>query len=223
MLANETPKCVIKSDTHLNPALSAGSRADVPQPPRNTGPVRRPANIRGNSRAARTRRPSTYVWPETGTRRHQQGRWPSCPPVAACNRKFDIWHAASMGGPGAGDSGIGSPVPPPGNARQASLWRRVRASAKALPPFSYWVLRIGGPLVTALVGLYLVNGLLIGWTEAYEVLLSIRSPFDTSNPVSATFLSIAGWLVTPAVIGAAVGYGVERSIQSHRGRPLRDQ
>jgi hypothetical protein len=70
--------------------------------------------------------------------------------------------------------------------------------------------------------LYIVNGFVIGWEEAYNVCLAIDPPSETSAPVLAWALSIAGWLVMPGVAGAVAGYVVSDSIGSRRSRSLGD-
>jgi hypothetical protein len=84
----------------------------------------------------------------------------------------------------------------------------------------FWLLFRGSPFVAVLVCLYVVNGLVIGWSAAYDVMLGITSPADTSAPAPAWVLSVAGWLVTPAVVGAVAGYVISSQITSRRRRPI---
>lgn len=70
--------------------------------------------------------------------------------------------------------------------------------------------------------LFGVNGFTIGWRRAYDVTIGITSPADTSAPVLAWFLSIAGWLVAPGIAGAVAGYVVSHAIGARRTRPLDD-
>lgn len=71
-----------------------------------------------------------------------------------------------------------------------------------------------------LAALYAVNGLLEGWTPAYELLVGIRSPGAAHHGWSAWSLSIAGWAAVPAAIGGFVGYIFTQQIDRHRSREL---
>jgi hypothetical protein len=65
-----------------------------------------------------------------------------------------------------------------------------------------------------------VNGIIIGWREAYDVAIHITSPADTTSPVAAWALSLSGWLIVPGLAGAVAGYVVSNSIYSRRQTPL---
>ncbi|MFJ4524869.1 DUF6313 family protein [Streptomyces sp. NPDC088810] len=73
-----------------------------------------------------------------------------------------------------------------------------------------------------LTALYLLNGFLNGWVNAYDVLVTITSPGNVKQQWCAWPLSIAGWAVVPATIGAAVGYVVTTQIDSHRTQEMSD-
>lgn len=109
--------------------------------------------------------------------------------------------------------------PAPAERLSDRLRRRWRSRGRHRN-LQFWLLYRGLPILTGLVGLYLVNGMLIGWSTAYEVMLGIVSPADTSAPVPAWFLSVVGWLVTPAVVGAVAGYVIGSQISSRRRRSL---
>ena len=96
-------------------------------------------------------------------------------------------------------------------------WWRSRGHQRNL---RYWLLFRGLPVLVGLVVLYIVNGFVVGWRDAYDVSLGIESPAETSAPVLAWFLSVAGWLVMPGVAGAVAGYVVSDSIASRRSRTL---
>jgi hypothetical protein len=70
--------------------------------------------------------------------------------------------------------------------------------------------------------LYVANGLVIGWRDAYDVTVAITSPAATSSPALAWFLSVAGWLVAPGLAGAVAGYVVSASISARRRTPMRE-
>ncbi|GHG89829.1 DUF6313 family protein [Streptomyces lanatus] len=115
-----------------------------------------------------------------------------------------------------GTPGI-QPPPPPGLRRRVSRWWRSR---DALSRLHRWLLLRALPLLVVFLGLYVLNGALIGWTGAYNVLVGIDSPGDVSPRLPAWLLSIAGWAAIPALVGGAVGYGVTAQIQAHRTREL---
>jgi hypothetical protein len=64
--------------------------------------------------------------------------------------------------------------------------------------------------------------MLVGWTVAYNVLIGVTSPADTSFPFYSWLLSLAGWLVVPAIVGGATGYLVNREIDKQRRMPEED-
>jgi hypothetical protein len=76
------------------------------------------------------------------------------------------------------------------------------------------------PVLVAFAALFAANGFVIGWRKAYDVMLAITSPADTSSPVLAWLLSFAGWLVGPAVAGAVVGYMITTAIEGRRKTPI---
>lgn len=98
----------------------------------------------------------------------------------------------------------------------ARWWR----SRDALSRLHRWLVLRALPLLVVFLGLYVLNGSLLGWTTAYNVLIGIDSPGDVSSPWSAWPLSIAGWAAIPALVGGAVGYVVTAQIQAHRTREL---
>ena len=70
--------------------------------------------------------------------------------------------------------------------------------------------------------LYVLNGFLIGWADAYTVLTGITSPADVRLQWCAWPLSLIGWAAIPAIIGAAAGYVITEQIQAHHARELSD-
>ncbi|MEU5958773.1 DUF6313 family protein [Streptomyces sp. NPDC047525] len=77
-------------------------------------------------------------------------------------------------------------------------------------------------MLTACGALYILNGFLIGWVNAYTVLTGITSPADVSPQWCAWPLSLTGWAAVPAIIGAAAGYVITEQIQAHHARELSD-
>jgi Family of unknown function (DUF6313) len=84
----------------------------------------------------------------------------------------------------------------------------------------YWLFYRGSPLLLGFGAIYVANGLVIGWRNAYDVSVAIISPAATSSPVLAWFLSIAGWLLAPGLAGAVAGYVVSTSISARRKTPI---
>lgn len=80
----------------------------------------------------------------------------------------------------------------------------------------------GSAVLLVFAVLFVVNGVWIGWREAYDVSLGITSPAATAAPVPAWFLSVAGWLLVPGVAGAVAGYAVSDAITSRRTTSLDD-
>ncbi|MFD0549995.1 DUF6313 family protein [Streptomyces rectiviolaceus] len=98
----------------------------------------------------------------------------------------------------------------------AAWWERRHALGR-LP---YWLLTRAIWLLTPCAGLFILNGALMGWTAAYEVLLGITSPAAADPQWAAWLLSVAGWAAMPALIGGAAGYVISAQIQSHQNRDI---
>ena len=91
-----------------------------------------------------------------------------------------------------------APPPREGPVALARRWWHSRGQHR---PLRYWLLFRGIPALVTFTALFVANGLVIGWRNAYDVTLSITSPAATTSPVLAWPLSLAGWLVGPAVAG----------------------
>jgi cytochrome bd-type quinol oxidase subunit 1 len=70
--------------------------------------------------------------------------------------------------------------------------------------------------------LYVLNGFLIGWVNAYEVLRGETSPAAVRPTWCAWPLSLIGWAAIPAIVGAVAGYVITEQIQAHHTRELND-
>lgn len=109
--------------------------------------------------------------------------------------------------------------PPPGRRqRLRARW----ADRHALPRFGFWLLSRGAVVLAACGVLYVLNGFLIGWANAYDVMLGITSPAEVRPQWCAWPLSLTGWAVVPAVVGAAAGYVITEQIKTHHARELND-
>ncbi|MFF7977018.1 hypothetical protein [Streptomyces sp. NPDC007905] len=74
---------------------------------------------------------------------------------------------------GCGPSGSARTSLPLGDAlRLRARW----ADRRALPRFGYWLLSRGAVVLAVCAALYVRNGFLIGWSNAYDVLIGITSP-----------------------------------------------
>ncbi|MFB8137512.1 DUF6313 family protein [Streptomyces mirabilis] len=118
-----------------------------------------------------------------------------------------------------------APAPPPGGPPPPGRRQRLRArwaDRHALPRFGYWLLSRGAVVLTTCGALYVLNGFLIGWANAYNVLTGITSPEAVRPQWCAWPLSLTGWAAIPAIIGAVAGYVITEQIQAHHARELSD-
>jgi len=97
-----------------------------------------------------------------------------------------------------------------------SKLRRIFRSAESLSNLQYILIFRGAPVALAYAALYVVNGMFLGWQNAFDVSFCIVSPAATRLPALALPLSIAGWLVVPVLAGAIAGYAVQRSLETRR-------
>jgi uncharacterized protein DUF6313 len=107
------------------------------------------------------------------------------------------------------------PPPPEGLLSFLRRWRRSLSRHRGL---RYWLSVYGLVIFPSFVLLFVINGFVVGWKAAYNVGAQIDSPWDTSAPWLAVFLSLAGWLVIPALVGAVVGQVVVEMTDNRRGR-----
>ncbi|MFJ8770153.1 DUF6313 family protein [Streptomyces clavifer] len=118
-----------------------------------------------------------------------------------------------------------TPVPPPGGPPPPGRRQRLRAwwaDRHALPQFGYWLLSRGTVALGVCAALYVLNGVLIGWGDAYDVLIGITSPSAVRPQWCAWPLSLTGWAAIPAIVGGSAGYVITRQIQAHHARELSD-
>ncbi|MFI1840379.1 DUF6313 family protein [Streptomyces olivaceoviridis] len=117
------------------------------------------------------------------------------------------------------------PAPLPGGPPPPGRWQRLRswrAARHALPRFGFWLLSRGAVVLGMCGALYVLNGFLIGWANAYDVMTGITSPKAVHPQWCAWLLSLTGWAAIPAVIGAAAGYVITEQIRDHHSRELSD-
>ncbi|MEE1812887.1 DUF6313 family protein [Streptomyces sp. BE133] len=112
--------------------------------------------------------------------------------------------------------------PPNGPPRRRQRLRARWADRHALPRFGFWLLSRGAVVLAVCGVLYVLNGFLIGWANAYDVMLGITSPAGVRPQWCAWPLSLIGWAVMPAIVGAAAGYVITEQINAHHARDLGD-
>jgi hypothetical protein len=116
-----------------------------------------------------------------------------------------------------------SEIDPPRRESVQALLRRQRRSLGRHSGIQYWLRVRGYYILAAFGGLFVLNAVVIGGRVAYDVSIQIDSPWDTSSPLLALPLSLAGWLVVTGFAGAVAGYVVSevtdnRNIRRLRGR-----
>ncbi|MFD6294048.1 DUF6313 family protein [Streptomyces sp. NPDC060235] len=101
------------------------------------------------------------------------------------------------------------------NTWQETLRDRMRSLSR-FGRTQYWVIKHASLWLLGFTVLYALGGVLLGWRAAYEVLVGLKPPADAAFPVFGYVLSLAGWLVVPAFVGATAGYLVTRKIEGRR-------
>lgn len=64
--------------------------------------------------------------------------------------------------------------------------------------------------------IFAADGILVGWSTAYEVMIGIASPADVGYPFVSWPVSVVGWLMIPAFVGGVAGYLVTWQIDGRR-------
>ncbi|MEZ0076280.1 DUF6313 family protein [Planotetraspora sp. GP83] len=105
---------------------------------------------------------------------------------------------------------------PPPQLSLPAHFRRLFRSLAALNKTRYWLLTRAAWLILTFVVLFMVDGCLIGWSRAYEVMVGITSPAAVGAPFASWGVSVLGWLMIPAFVGGVVGYVVNSQIDARR-------
>lgn len=104
-----------------------------------------------------------------------------------------------------------------------TAWERlrdfVRSSAFLNRP-RYWLVTRASVWLGGFGVVYVLGGFLLGWTTAYEVLVGLTAPAQCRHPWYGYLLASAGWLLVPALTGAAAGYLITRQIDRRRSIDL---
>jgi hypothetical protein len=82
----------------------------------------------------------------------------------------------------------------------------------------YWLSVYGLIVFPPVAVLFVVNALVIGWQDAYDVVAQIVSPWKTSVPGLALPLALAGYLAIPSLVGAVAGQVVVETTENRRNR-----
>jgi hypothetical protein len=112
-------------------------------------------------------------------------------------------------------------VEPPPRERLGALFRRRRRGLGRFRGIQYWLRVRGYYILGGFTVLFVVNAVVVGGREAYDVSVQIDSPWDTTIPALALPLSIAGWLVVTGFAGAVAGYVVTEVTENRNARRMR--
>lgn len=75
-----------------------------------------------------------------------------------------------------------------------------------------WALGVVGAL-------FLIEWSLLGWSDAWEILVGRKSPKLAPYPYFTWPLSVIGWLLLPAFLGAVVAYFITSRADARRAQP----
>lgn len=94
------------------------------------------------------------------------------------------------------------------------------ADRHALSPFRFWLLSRGAVVLAVCALLFVLNGFMVGWAQAYQLLIGVTAPASVHPQWCAWPLSVTGWAVIPAVIGGGAGYVITEQIRAHHARAI---
>ncbi|GGT58565.1 hypothetical protein GCM10010271_72560 [Streptomyces kurssanovii] len=86
----------------------------------------------------------------------------------------------------------------------------------ALDKFPHWLVVEGSIIIGIFVACYSVAWGLLGWSDAWDLLVGRATPRNAPYPWLSWPLSVLGWLAVPAFIGGVVGYLVTSHIDDRR-------
>ncbi|WP_331733288.1 DUF6313 family protein [Streptomyces sp. NBC_00080] len=112
-----------------------------------------------------------------------------------------------------------SPPDVPGD----TVWEDARNLVRSIAFLNrahHWLVTRASVWFAGFVVLYVLGGMLLGWSIAYELLVGLTAPAECRHPWYGYALSLAGWLLVPSVTGAAAGYLVTRQIERRRSIAL---
>jgi hypothetical protein len=86
----------------------------------------------------------------------------------------------------------------------------------ALNNFPNWLMRRGWIIIVLIAAWFGVVWGLLGWSDAWDFLVGRATPRNASYPWATWPLSVLGWLVVPAFVGAVTGYVVTSQVDKRR-------
>jgi hypothetical protein len=95
--------------------------------------------------------------------------------------------------------------------------------AAALNNLPYWLWRRGKLIIIPLVVWFCVMWWFTGWSDAWDMLVGRATPRNAPYPFWNWPLSVAGWLVIPAFIGAIAGYVISSEVEGRRKSTMKDE
>jgi hypothetical protein len=75
-------------------------------------------------------------------------------------------------------------------------------------------------LFMAIAALFVIAGLVMGWSDTWETLVGRRSPKNAPYPYFSWPLSVTGWLALPALVGAVIAYLMTSQADRRRTRSV---
>ncbi|MEU1377980.1 DUF6313 family protein [Streptomyces triculaminicus] len=87
----------------------------------------------------------------------------------------------------------------------------------ALDKFPHWLVVEGSIVIGLISGWYCIAWSLLGWSDAWDLLVGRATPRNAPYPWLSWPLSVIGWIAVPAFVGGAVGYLVTSHIDERRG------
>lgn len=86
----------------------------------------------------------------------------------------------------------------------------------------HWLVQKGKWIVIPVALLYVCAWWLLGWSYAWDILVGRATPRNAPYPWCSWPLSVAGWMVVPAFIGAISGYMVTAQAGKRRDKTIND-
>ncbi|MEU1050633.1 DUF6313 family protein [Streptomyces sp. NPDC005897] len=86
----------------------------------------------------------------------------------------------------------------------------------SLGNFLHWLIHHGLIVICIIGGWYCIAWGLLGWSDAWDLLVGRATPRNAPYPWLSWPLSVVGWLAVPAFVGAVVGYWVTSRVEDRR-------
>ncbi|MFC8919585.1 DUF6313 family protein [Streptomyces sp. NPDC057116] len=92
-------------------------------------------------------------------------------------------------------------------------------NVSVLNNLAHWLVTKARWFIVFTAVLFVIECLLVGFSDAWELLVGRASPKDAPYPWCSWPLSVVGWALVPAFIGGVVGYVVSSGVESRRRGP----